>query len=86
MSVFSGMYFYGFVSLARRFCFLAWHSTIPHHMLSSHAGRYYARICHANSSDIFPSWKYGVGFVFIGIIKIRLLFFELRFLGSFHAY
>ena len=57
------------------FCFRAWHSTIPHHMLPSHARRYYARICHADSSDIFPSWKYGVVFVSFELKDTSFIFF-----------
>ena len=62
-------------------CFLAWHPTTPHHMLSSHAGRYYARILSDRQFEYLSfCGRYGVVSSFIVLSDARLLFSGFRFM------
>ena len=64
--------------------FLAWHPTTPHHMLSSHVGRYYARILSWRQFEYLPLGEILCRFrLSFESSDTRLSFFGFRFHVSF---
>ena len=70
-----------------RFVFLAWRPTTPHHMLSSRAGRYYARILSWRQFEYLLCAEILCRFSsFIWIIRHASFILWISFSCSFHAH